>query len=150
MSYAQAGEAPEQFFAFEYRVAWHLRSGEPIRHPARAAGWARSSDAVVDLRPPVALRRVRVECDAYAFAALGIARATIDVASTLGGEPRRQAKATLRPDGSGPESFELFHDPGTPLAYRVTWVFDDGRLEHGSLQALTDEVLRIALPAGDE
>ena len=150
ISFPRLGMAQADWTQYEMQIHWSFKGKEEIvRVPANGA-WLSANDPAVALAPPFAKKMVELEADRSLFAENGIATAVVDFAVILNGKPQFITKATLRADDAEPAAeMPIYHDPGEPVAYRVTWYSPQGHIVK-PLAELTSDYLYLVPPSSEE
>ncbi len=131
---------------YEYQVRWSLRGGPTLPVPDGANAWIRSGDAAVALTPPFVRRTLQIDADRQLFKPHNIATATVQFATVLAGQTRRDRSVTLRVADAEPTTrLVIYHDAGQPLAYRVTW-FGPGYQHRDDIKLLDADYLYLTPP----
>jgi len=126
VSFPRLGQADDDWAEFEYRAEWSLRGGPTLSQPA-GGGWARGTNAVVPLRPPLEKRTIHVDVDRDAFERRGVESVVVRFATVLAGKAGKQREIRLRADDPDPSAVVvIYHDPGEAVAYQVDWYLDGG------------------------
>jgi hypothetical protein len=147
LAFPRLGLTGADWAEYEYQVRWSLRGGPTVTLPKAADEWLRTSDVSVTLRPPFERRVIEIDADRQLFTASGMATAVVEFAALLAGKPRLDHAATLRAtDTSSSKTVAVYHDPGTPVAVRVSWHSPSGT-SIGKLQVLDGPLLTLTPPS---
>jgi hypothetical protein len=149
-SFPRLGITQADWTQYEMQVQWSFKGKEEIvRIPANGK-WLSANDPAIALAPPFDKRTVELEADRNLFAENEVAAAVVDFAVILNGKPQFITKAALR--ASDPEAaskMAIYHDPGEPVAYRVTWYSPQGHIVK-PLAELTSDYLYLVPPSSEE
>jgi hypothetical protein len=146
VSFPRLGLTTPDWPEYDYRVRWSLRDGRTLALPERSGRWLHTGDGAVTLRPPLERQEVLLDADRDVLTQRGVSRAVVEFASVLAGERRRFAPVILKADDSDPlRRVAVYHDPGAPVVYRVTWIVS-GVAHAEELRELTSDYLFLAPP----
>jgi len=146
VSFPRLGMTDPDWTNYEYQIRWALRGGPTVSVPTNEDQWLKGSDAAISLSPPFEKRVIEIEADRSLFQERGVATGLVEFATILAGKPRVMKKATLRATDTTPTAkLALYHDKGTPIAYRVTWHSKNGSKD-GKLEVLDTDYLYLTPP----
>lgn len=150
LSYPRLGE-DESWLNYEYRLNWSMKgSNKMISIPANPDEWLKSSEPAISLIPPFGKRKLTIDADRTQMQESGIHSATVRFFVILDGKPQLQRTLILKStDAESTEDIALYHDPGEPVAYQVTWYgkdLDNGKMKEQEAE-LTDEYLFLLPPS---
>jgi len=146
VKFPRLGDKSSEWKQFEYQVVWSLQGGGEVRYPPDADDWETSEDAAISVRPPLEKTVVEIDYDQSSIASAGLSSGVVQFAKVLLGRPKRQPDVILRPDDAeSTRRIVIYHDPATPIAYRVNW-HGSGRSTEGDLQQLKEDYLLITPP----
>ena len=145
--YARLGEQGAGWLDYEYQVSWSLQGRHEVREPASRDEWLRSSDPIITLAPPLVRLDLEVDADRFLFQEAGIRSATVEVRSKVFGVETDRRLPVLRAyDADSVTAVAVFHDPDTPVEYRVNWYGSGGETSAGTWQSLDGSFLVLAPP----
>lgn len=146
VSFPRLGLRTTDWHEYDYRVRWSLRDGRTLAVPEQSDQWTHTADGAVTLRPPLEKYEIMLDADRQAFAQRDISRAVVEFATIVGGDRRRLAPIVLLADDADPiTNVSVYHDPGAPVVFRVTWIIS-GEAHEGPLQQLTSDYVFLAPP----
>ena len=88
-----------------------------------------------------------MDADRFLFEDMGIRSATLEIRCPVFGSKRTERMAVMRAtDADSLSRHVVFHDPGSPVAYRVNWYPRGGKPVKGQWQKLEDSYLVLAPP----
>ncbi len=146
VSFPRLGLRTADWHEYDYRVRWSLRDGRTLAVPEQSDQWTHTADGAVTLRPPLEKHEIMLDADRQAFAQRDISRAVVEFATILGGDRRRFAPIVLLADDADPiTNVSVYHDPGAPVVFRVTWIIS-GEAHEAALQQLTSDYVFLAPP----
>lgn len=147
VAFPRLGMTAADWTSYEYQVRWSLRGGPTLTVPAKAEEWIKTSDAAVNLVPPLTKRVVEIEADRQQFAAQGVNTGVVEFAIMQAGKPKLQRKATLRAADATPTSrVALYVDRDSPIGYRVSWHSARG-VKEDKLSVLESDYLLLSPPS---
>lgn len=147
IAFPSLGLSDDAARSYEYQVRWSLRGGPTLMLPADGTNWIKSQDPAVSLTPPVQRHVLAVESDRQLYAARKVSSGVLEMAVVLAGQERLLELATLRAsDGESIASPVFYHDPGTPVAYRMSWYSNTGT-QREKLQLLSSDHLNLIPPS---
>ncbi len=145
--YARLGEPSDKWLTYDYRLSWSLKGNRKIHQPGTDT-WYTTKDPIVTIAPPLERFDLQIDADRLEFEDKGIKTALVMARYKLFGQPKREKIALLRHnDADSLSNVVIFHDPGTPIEYRVNWYAFGGKKAKGRWQTLEDEYLMLTPPA---
>jgi hypothetical protein len=146
VTFPRLGVREDDWKNFEYQIRWSIKGGPTLSVPADGTNWIKSQDPAISLTPPVRRHVVGIESDRQVYTARKVSSGVLEVAVVLAGHERLLKQATLRStDAESISSMVFYHDPGTPVAYRMSWYSNDGS-QRGKLRLLDSDYLNLTPP----
>jgi hypothetical protein len=150
VSFPRLGITQAEWTQYEMQIHWSFKGREELVRVPAGEGWLAANDPAIALAPPFDKKMVEVEADRSLFTENGVATAVVDFAVILNGKPQFITKATLRAgDAEAAAKMPIYHDPGEPVAYRVTWYSPQGYIVK-PLAELTSDYLYLMPPSSEE
>ncbi len=146
-TYARLGEESDAWLNYDYRVTWSVKGNRKVQLPEQSDAWFTTKDPIVTIAPPLERLDLQIDADRLAFDEVGIKTALVMARYTLFGKPKREKIALLKHnDADSLSSAILFHDPGTPVEYKVNWYPFGAKAVKGEWTKLDEEYLMLTPP----
>ena len=145
--YARLGEPSDSWLRYEYSVTWSVKGNRKIRQPDKPGEWIASTDPIVTIAPPLERFELQIDADRTYFDEVGVKTGLVMARYKLFGKEKREKIALLKhSDADSLSSVVLFHDPGTPIEYKINWYFFGGKASRSEWQPLEEEYLMLTPP----
>lgn len=151
VAYPRLGITSDDWLDYDYRVVWSIKGiPDPVADPPGEEDWNSNNATSIPLAPPLSKRSLEVDADREMFKDSEIRSARVRFMTILGGKAKVHKTLILRTDDAESTSrLSLYHDPGEPIAYQVTWYSAKGSLEQKT-QVLEGEYLFLVPPDASE
>ncbi|MEZ4776207.1 MAG: hypothetical protein R3D00_23740 [Bacteroidia bacterium] len=151
VTYPRLGAKGEDWLNYDYRIVWSIKGiPNPITFPADANEWSQNNATSVPLAPPLTKRILEIDADRQLFKDADIRSAQIRFMTILGGKAQVHKTVILRTDDSeSTNRISLYHDPGEPIAYQISWYSTKGILNQKT-QVLEGEYMFVLPPDPSE
>jgi hypothetical protein len=126
LNYPRLGEPSGKAMDYEYRVTWSLRGREPFSYPSEN-GWAKSSQHMQVLRPPLEKFEIILESEKSAWLESGIVAVNVMAEIDLRGRTSQKRILMRAQEAESSKVLVIYGDPGAKHKITKTWVFKDGR-----------------------
>ena len=126
MNYPRLGEPSEKAMDYEYRVTWSLRGREPFSFPSEN-GWAKSSQHLQILRPPLEKYEITLESEKSAWLESGIVAVNVMAEIELRGKTSQKRILLRAQESESSKVLVIYGDSAAKHKITKTWVFKDGR-----------------------
>ncbi|MEK7255068.1 MAG: hypothetical protein AAB316_10005, partial [Bacteroidota bacterium] len=127
VSYPRLSVPNDDWLNYEYRISWSLKGSNTTVQLPKGNAWNKSKEAAISLSPPFSKHLVEIDADRKLFEEGGARSASIRFFVIMGGKAQPQKTVVLRStDTENSVRTSLYHDPGEPIVYQITWYYDDG------------------------
>ncbi len=146
-TYARLGEPLADWLNFNYRTVWSIQGQHKVSQPADPQTWIEIGDPIVTIAPPLQREDLEIDADRFLFEDANMRSATLEVRYTIFGKEKKERFAVMRAiDAESVSNEILFHDPDTPVQYRISWYPMKGKAQKGQWVELDDTYLVISPP----
>ncbi|MEZ4824907.1 MAG: hypothetical protein R3C61_01235 [Bacteroidia bacterium] len=151
VTYPRLGTDGEEWLNYNYRILWSIKGiPNPISVPADEKDWNENNATSIPLAPPLTKRILEIDADRQLFKDAEVRSAQIRFMTILGGKAQVHKTVILRTDDAESTArVSLYHDPGEPIAYQITWYSTKGILNQKT-QVLEGEYMFVLPPDPSE
>lgn len=151
VTYPRLGSKTDEWLNYDYKVVWSIKGiPNPINFPADETEWAHNNATSIPLAPPLTKRILEIDADRQMFKDAEIRSAQIRFMTILGGKAQVHKTVILRTDDAeSTNRISLYHDPGEPIAYQISWYSTKGILNQKT-QVLEGEYMFVLPPDPSE